>query len=314
MSQAKPTAALIIGADPAVTEALGRSLQASRMTAVTATNDYEATQKIRNQTFAVIFFQVNLAQKGGIQLVANLRNKLQESQIPVVLVTETQPDKDLRSKAKAILGVEHFFTKPLNSENIAAWLKSHILGQKERKYDAAIINAFLNGTIAAVEGNSGITPSKQTPMIKERACTLGEFTGVIQFQGKTTRGVVALSFERSCIKRLADTVFQGAITEFSDAILIDFAGELCNQTAGQTQAIFQASGTRFEIGTPTLIQGLGNLITHKFDAPCLILPFTWRDGKFFTEFVMETFRGLPSQSQSPEEPTRVADSGDVSFL
>lgn len=149
--------------------------------------------------------------------------------------------------------------------------------------------------------------------MKNSASTMGEFSGVIQFNGKTTRGVVALSFERNCVTELANKVFQGAITEFTDKILIDFAGELCNQTAGQTQAIFQAGGTRFEIGTPTLIQGTEHRIVHKFDSPCLILPFTWGSGRFFTEFILEAQDGADVKEEKVET-NRVADSGDVSFL
>jgi CheY-specific phosphatase CheX/CheY-like chemotaxis protein len=314
MNKAKSMAALIVGASPAVTQALEQILRESDISTVTAQNDYEAAKKMLNQKFAVICVAGSLSQKGGVQGIANLRQKLPELQTPLVLVSDNPADKDLRSRAGSVLGVEHIFITPLKSNEITTWIQRHIFGQKQRKYDATIINAFLNGTIAAVEGNSRVTPAKLTPTVKERGHTLGEFTGVIQFQGKTSRGVVALSFERNCIKRLADTVFQGAITDFTDEILIDFAGELCNQTAGQTQAIFQSKGTRFEIGTPTLIQGMGNLITHKFDAPCLVLPFTWKGEKFFTEFVMETFEGPTSKANKPEEPTRVADSGDVSFL
>jgi chemotaxis protein CheX len=314
MDAPKQKSALIIDDDSGVLEALSLMLGRLGLSTVSAQSAHEARMKIMNQKFDVIFLDLNMPKETGIQFLGSLRQSDPHFKTPVAIISGLSMEDVARSKVMSVLGVEHFFSKPLQSEEVAKWIQQRVTPSSKRSYDAAVINAFLSGTIAAVQGNTGIAPTKGAPTVKESASTLGEFSGIIQFQGKTTRGVVALSFERNCIIELATKVFQGAITEFTDKILIDFAGELCNQTAGQTQAIFQANGTRFEIGTPTLIQGNNHRIVHKFEAPCLILPFTWGPGKFFTEFILEACEAHTSEPEPPKDAGRVADSGDVSFL
>lgn len=305
--------ALVIDDDPDVLDLMKNMLARLNVATVTAQNAHDARMRLTLQQFDVLFLDINLPKESGVQFLGSLRQGNPHFKTPVAIISGVSMEDDSRAKMMSVLGVEHFFQKPVNADDLAKWLQNRVLAPAKKSYDAAIINAFLNGTIAAIQGNTGTPPTKGAPSVKESASTFGEFSGVIHFQGKTTRGVVALSFERNCITDLANKVFQGAITEFTDKILMDFAGELCNQTAGQTQAIFQSSGTRFEIGTPTLIQGHDHRIVHRFEAPCLILPFTWGSGKFFTEFVIETFE--PAEGKNVEtENKRVGDSGDVSFL
>ncbi len=313
MEVQKQKFALVIDDDPAVLEMMTIILKRLGLGGVTAASADEARVKLKMQKFDVLFVDIHLPKENGIQFLGNLRQSDPQFKTPIALFSGAAIEEVSRTKMMSVLGVEHFFAKPIDSAELEKWVKQRVLTETKRAYDANVINAFLNGTIAAIQGNTGIAPTKGAATMKNSASTMGEFSGVIQFNGKTTRGVVALSFERNCVTELANKVFQGAITEFTDKILIDFAGELCNQTAGQTQAIFQAGGTRFEIGTPTLIQGTEHRIVHKFDSPCLILPFTWGSGRFFTEFILEAQDGADVKEEKVET-NRVADSGDVSFL
>jgi CheY-like chemotaxis protein len=312
MSTDKQKHALVIDDDNAVLEVLATMLKRNGLNVVTASSAHEARLKIMNQQFDVMFVDLNMPKETGIQFLGTLRQTLPPFKAPIAVISGQALEDGSRSKMMSVLGVDHFFSKPIDTEALTKWIEQKLAPKKS--YNVDIINAFLSGTIAAIQNNTGTPPTKGTPTVKEQAATLGEFSGVIQFHGKTTRGVIVLSFERSCVTELANKVFMGAIPELNDKILIDFAGELCNQTAGQTQAIFQAAGNRFEIGTPTLIQGLNHHIVHKFEAPCLILPFTWGPGKFYTEFVIENVEGTPAKEEADKEPQAIGNSGDISFL
>jgi CheY-like chemotaxis protein/CheY-specific phosphatase CheX len=312
MSVSKPKHALIIDDDNEVLEVMATILKRTGLNVVAAQSAHEARMKLMNQPFDIIFVDINMPKETGIQFLGSLRQSMPDLKAHIAVISGLSMEDVARAKMMSVLGVDQFFSKPLSAENLTKWVQQKLTQKKS--YNIEIINAFLNGTINAIQNNTGIPPTKGNPTAKEQASTLGEFSGVIHFHGKSTRGVLVLSFERSCVTELANKVFMGAIPELTDKILIDFAGELCNQTAGQTQAIFQAAGNRFEIGTPTLIQGLNHQIIHKFDAPCLILPFTWGPGKLYTEFVVENVEGTTPNEKSEQEVQSIGSSGDVSFL
>jgi chemotaxis protein CheX len=310
---------LIIDDDAAILDLLSKAMQRLGLNTATASNAEDARSRLAFQEPDLLLLDLNLPRESGVHFLARLRQTHPKLKAPICVITGMSMEEIQRSKVMSVLGVEKVFTKPFNMEELAAYVTKRIIdipagaSGPKKTYDATVINAFLGGTIAAVKSNSGKPPEKMVPLVKDFAHTLGEFSGVILFHGKKTRGVVALSFERQCIIELANAVFQGAITEYTDEILVDFAGELCNQVAGQTQAIFQASGDRFEISTPTLIQGKDHRIVHKYHAPCLILPFQWGGGKFYTEFILEDCSHLTSD-EPEKEVQKVSDSGDITFL
>lgn len=105
---------LVVDDDPVVARSFDRVLSGKGYAVITARNGEEALQKLRNETYDVVFTDIKMPGMNGLEVAERIR----ESQpwLPVVIVTGYGTDA-YEARAKTA-GVSGFLHKPLSPEMI----------------------------------------------------------------------------------------------------------------------------------------------------------------------------------------------------
>ena len=105
---------LVVDDDPVVGKSFDRVLSGKGYAVITARNGEEALQKLRNETYDVVFTDIKMPGMNGLEVAERIR----ESQpwLPVVIVTGYGTDA-YEARAKTA-GVSGFLHKPLSPEMI----------------------------------------------------------------------------------------------------------------------------------------------------------------------------------------------------
>lgn len=151
---------------------------------------------------------------------------------------------------------------------------------------AEFVNPFLTslldvmGTMAQTQ----LTPGK--PYLKQDDLAKGDVSGLIDLVGPQTRASFSITFE----KRLALKVYErmlGSRVEEIDEDVTDMVGEITNMVTGGAKRILGEQGYDFEMATPAVVSGADHSISHKVDAPRIMMPFSSDDGSAYIEICFE---------------------------
>lgn len=96
-------------------------LKSSGYTVVYARNITEATEKLENNKFEMVFLDLNLDNEYGLNLVSTIRSTNIETNIVVITA---QKGKDVKEDV-SLNGIECLVQKPFNKSQILTVLKDH---------------------------------------------------------------------------------------------------------------------------------------------------------------------------------------------
>jgi two-component system chemotaxis response regulator CheY len=92
-----------------------------------ASNGVEGLKKLTNETFDLIFTDINMPIMDGLKLVSLVRNDPVQKNIPIVVITTEGAEED-RKRAFA-LGATDYITKPVQSPQVQE-VARRLLGMK----------------------------------------------------------------------------------------------------------------------------------------------------------------------------------------
>lgn len=105
---------LVVDDDPVVGKSFDRVLSRKGYAVITARNGEEALNKLRNETYDVVFTDIKMPGMNGLEVAERLKET--QPWLPVVIVTGYGTDAN-EARAKAA-GVSGFLRKPLSPEMI----------------------------------------------------------------------------------------------------------------------------------------------------------------------------------------------------
>jgi chemotaxis protein CheX len=154
------------------------------------------------------------------------------------------------------------------------------------KMKAEFINPFLDSLMNVLEtmASTKLTPGK--PALKKNELAHGDVSGLIGMVGPSTKGSLSISFD----KPLALAIMQGMLGENPGTIneeVTDMVGEITNMVTGGAKNLLSKKGYDFDMATPIVVSGKSHSITHKFDGPKIMIPFTAKNGRAVIEICFD---------------------------
>ena len=110
----KPPRVLVVDDDPVVAKSIDRVLTAKGFAVINAQSGEDALQKLKNETYDVVFTDIKMPGISGIEVAERI--KASQPWLPVVIITGYGSQEN-QSRAEAA-GVSDFLNKPLSPEMI----------------------------------------------------------------------------------------------------------------------------------------------------------------------------------------------------
>jgi chemotaxis protein CheX len=148
------------------------------------------------------------------------------------------------------------------------------------------INPVLKSTMIMFSTMAHIEPKVGAPMMKKNSQPVQgkNITGLMDMIGTKGKASIALTFSEKAILLIANKMMPpDSPTASIDGMVIDLVGELANMVLGGAKSELENEGYLFQLSLPTIIFGSDYLITHKTNAPIIMLPFTMPEGGFFID-------------------------------
>lgn len=133
--------------------------------------------------------------------------------------------------------------------------------------DVKYINPFLAAVDNIVGQVIGIAPSFEKPFIKRVPFSSKDLLIIIGITGEINGKVMINTNRDSCIN-IASRMMGGVPAQF-DEITKSAVGELCNMILGYTAMIFEKEGTKIDITSPTIIEGVELKVSLKEQIICV---------------------------------------------
>ena len=148
---------------------------------------------------------------------------------------------------------------------------------------AEYINPFLNSTKNVLETMCQTPVKAQKPELKKGNKSYGEVTGIIGMASENVKGCMVVSFTEKCILNVVANMLMESPKDAIDDEIVDAVGELTNMICGGAKAQLAKLDHKFDLATPTMVQGKGVEISYLSDAPTLVIPFSTEYGEFVIE-------------------------------
>lgn len=137
--------------------------------------------------------------------------------------------------------------------------------------DVRFINPFISATANALKTMAGLEVTRGSPFVKGSFQALADVSGIIGLAGEA-KGAVVVSFPFDLAKRIYEAMTGESVPNGHPGIA-DAVGEMANMIAGGAKGALTEQGMNFRISVPSVVLGKEHTISHKSDAPCLIIPF-----------------------------------------
>ena len=117
----KPIEILIVDDSKALRMYLSEILKELDTRITETSNGVEAFNLIQKNKFDIIFMDINLPGKSGIDVIKKVRNSLNIKALPIIVITELERDELIKEAFE--VGANDFIRKPLNPVEVIARLK-----------------------------------------------------------------------------------------------------------------------------------------------------------------------------------------------
>ena len=155
--------------------------------------------------------------------------------------------------------------------------------------DVRYINPFIASTVNALRTMASLEANRGSPFVKGTFQALADVSGIIGMAGEV-KGAVVLSFPFQLAKKIYEAM-TGESVPVGDPGISDAVGEMANMVAGGAKAALTEMGVNFRISVPSVVVGREHTISHKSDAPCLIIPFQLGTDTFWVQVSMKMTPG-----------------------
>jgi chemotaxis protein CheX len=153
-------------------------------------------------------------------------------------------------------------------------------------FDAKLVNAFIESTIAVLQTTASLKSSKEKIFLREKSAPSGDVSGFMPIVAASARGSMSVSFEAPCFLAVANRMLGEEHKEISPEIA-DAAAELCNQIFGMAKKALNECGYQIQPALPTVIQGARHSVQHDSKGPCVVVRFATEAGYFSVEASLE---------------------------
>jgi DNA-binding response OmpR family regulator len=132
MAAAKPQSRLLIVDDiPENIQVMGASLQNAGYILSFATSGARAIEIANNNKIDLILLDIMMPDMDGYQVCRTLKNETQTADIPVIFITAKTQNEDIVRGFEA--GAVDYITKPFNTAELSARVKTHLELEKSRQ-------------------------------------------------------------------------------------------------------------------------------------------------------------------------------------
>lgn len=156
--------------------------------------------------------------------------------------------------------------------------------------DVRFINPFIVATQNALKTMAGLEVTRGSPFVKGSFQALADISGIIGLAGQA-KGAVVVSFPFSLGKKIFEAM-TGEVVESDDPGITDAVGEMANMIAGGAKGSLTEMGMDFRISVPSVVVGKEHSISHKSDAPCLVIPFQFGSETFWLQVSIKLNPGV----------------------
>lgn len=153
-----------------------------------------------------------------------------------------------------------------------------------------IVNPFLSSMSNVLVTMASLAPIATGPKLKTDNLPPGDVTGIIPLSSPQAVGSLALSFSEPVILHIAENMLNEKFVEINDEVA-DLVGELTNMVTGGAKQILDQKGYDFDMATPTIIRGKGQVISHVgSNGNVIVVPFNTDAGEFYVEVCIKQIK------------------------
>jgi chemotaxis protein CheX len=104
--------------------------------------------------------------------------------------------------------------------------------------------------------------------------------------GAQTKGSFSITFDKSLALEVMRRMLGEAPTSINEEVT-DMVGEITNMVTGGAKRILGEKGYDFDMATPIVVSGANHTISHKGNAPKILMPFESEFGNATIEICFE---------------------------
>ena len=150
------------------------------------------------------------------------------------------------------------------------------------KLSAEIIRPFLASTKEVLDTMAFVKSKHKAAYLETSKHPTGAVTGVIKMNSTTLEGILAVSFSKICILKIADKMWGESFNTINDDIK-DMVGEFTNIIAGGVKRRLYAKGYRFGVNAlPSVVKGQTSIFNQP-NSKRIIIPFICDEGELWLE-------------------------------
>lgn len=151
--------------------------------------------------------------------------------------------------------------------------------------DVTVINPFITGLSDVLTNMTDLEFKVDKIHLKTTGDGQRTVTGFIDLSANTTKGSLAICFDKEVILKVYEKILGEVADEVNDEVE-DCVGEITNMVCGTAKALLAEKGHQFELTTPEVIMGDSKVIPHIQSKPIIIIPFRTGAGDFHIEVTM----------------------------
>ncbi len=161
--------------------------------------------------------------------------------------------------------------------------QSPTTAQAKPRFDAQLMNIFLNASREVIEAQVQTPVTPGTPFVREPRDSMGgDISGVIGLTGEQMNGTVVITFPEETFLKLMSKMLGEEFTELNPD-LHDGAAEFTNMIFGKAKVELNEKGYGFKMAIPSIVTGKNHTIQNKSKGPRVAIPFDSGVGPFTVE-------------------------------
>ena len=155
----------------------------------------------------------------------------------------------------------------------------------KKRYDANLINAFVEAARYVIETVAFKKASVGKPYLKKDRIAMGDVSGVIELT-EDIKGTISISFKKNIILPIVSSMLGEEMNELDDDIK-DAVSEITNMIAGQATQKLANFDKSLKAAFFKSIMEENHTIPHIESQPVIAIPLTIDKGEFTIEVCFE---------------------------
>jgi chemotaxis protein CheX len=151
---------------------------------------------------------------------------------------------------------------------------------------AEFVNPFLLSLMNVMSTMAQLELKPGAPRKKSDDIARGDVSGLIGMVGAQTKGSFSITFDKSLALEVMRRMLGEAPTSINEEVT-DMVGEITNMVTGGAKRILGEKGYDFDMATPIVVSGANHTISHKGNAPKILMPFESEFGNATIEICFE---------------------------